>query len=36
MAMGRPVGILLGWTPMLRAKIRTTAMRSLQEFLNAR
>ncbi|MEU4538497.1 nuclear transport factor 2 family protein [Streptosporangium sp. NPDC023825] len=36
MAMGRPVGIVLGWTPMLRAKIRTTAMRSLQEFMSAR
>ncbi|MEU4832443.1 nuclear transport factor 2 family protein [Streptosporangium sp. NPDC023615] len=36
MAMGRPVGIVLGWTPMLRARIRSTAMQSLQEFMSAR
>ncbi|WP_030907989.1 nuclear transport factor 2 family protein [Streptosporangium amethystogenes] len=36
MAMGVPTGIILGWTPMLRAKIRNTAMQSLQEFMTTR
>ncbi|MFI6796318.1 nuclear transport factor 2 family protein [Streptosporangium canum] len=34
MALGRPVGLFFGWTPMFRATIRGRAMRSLEEFMN--
>lgn len=33
-ALGTP-GLLLGWTPFLRAKVRTTAAGNLQKFLAA-
>ncbi|GCL66247.1 nuclear transport factor 2 family protein [Pseudaquabacterium pictum] len=33
-ALGTP-GLLLGWTPFLRAKVRTTAAANLQKFLTA-
>ncbi|GAA4229955.1 ketosteroid isomerase-like protein [Streptosporangium album] len=36
MALGRPVGLFFGWTPMFRATIRGRAMRSLEEFIDAR
>lgn len=36
MAMGRPVGRVLGWTPKLRARIRDTARQALQEFMTTR
>lgn len=29
-----PVGILLGWTSLLKNKVRKTAMRSLENFMN--
>lgn len=32
-ALGAP-GLLLGWTPMLRDKVRTTAAGNLQRFMN--
>ncbi|MBB2911550.1 ketosteroid isomerase-like protein [Streptosporangium becharense] len=35
MAVGRTAGRLFGWTPMFKAKIRGTAMQSLQEFMSA-
>lgn len=31
-----PVGLLLGWTPFLRNKVRGTAMRNLQKFIEKR
>ncbi|HYW58420.1 MAG TPA: nuclear transport factor 2 family protein [Polaromonas sp.] len=34
-ALGTP-GVLLGWTPFLRAKVSTTAARNLQKYLSAR
>jgi hypothetical protein len=33
-ALGAP-GLLLGWSPFLRAKVRTTAARNLQQYLAA-
>ncbi|MEV7006491.1 nuclear transport factor 2 family protein [Streptosporangium sp. NPDC051022] len=35
MALGRPVGLLFGWTPMFRATIRGRAMQSLEDFMKA-
>ncbi|MFD1934188.1 nuclear transport factor 2 family protein [Nonomuraea mangrovi] len=32
MALGRPAGLLLGWTPMFRKTIRDRAHRALDEF----
>ncbi|GGL12740.1 hypothetical protein GCM10014719_13330 [Planomonospora parontospora subsp. antibiotica] len=31
MALGRPVGLVVGWTPALRARIRSRAMEGLRE-----
>ncbi|MBG0817233.1 nuclear transport factor 2 family protein [Planomonospora sp. ID82291] len=31
MALGRPVGLVVGWTPALRARIRSQAMEGLKE-----
>ena len=30
-----PIGVLLGWTPVVRGKVRATARRSLERFLEA-
>ncbi|MEV8632693.1 nuclear transport factor 2 family protein [Streptosporangium sp. NPDC051023] len=35
MALGRPGGLLFGWTPMFRATIRGGAMQSLDDFMRA-
>ncbi|MBC7438095.1 MAG: nuclear transport factor 2 family protein, partial [Bdellovibrionales bacterium] len=34
-ALGTP-GLLLGWTPMLRNKVRTTAASNLKKYLASR
>jgi ketosteroid isomerase-like protein len=35
MAWGKPTGVLLGWTPMLRRKVRERARGQLEEFLQS-
>ncbi|WP_248962747.1 nuclear transport factor 2 family protein [Sphaerisporangium perillae] len=35
MALGRPTGVLVGWTPALRRRVRDRARRQLDEYLRS-